>query len=47
MPSRAGEQVPSITYDHIHHAADSLGGVLELAAQNDPTTVANQNTYLF
>ncbi|KAG0665026.1 hypothetical protein C6P46_000652 [Rhodotorula mucilaginosa] len=39
--------VPSITYDHIHHAADSLGGVLELAARNDPTTVANQNTYLF
>ncbi|TKA57480.1 hypothetical protein B0A53_00711 [Rhodotorula sp. CCFEE 5036] len=39
--------VPSITYDHIHHAADSLGGVLELATHNDPTTVANQNTYLF
>ncbi|GAA5976676.1 hypothetical protein JCM10908_005591 [Rhodotorula pacifica] len=39
--------VPSITYNHIHHAADSLGGVLELAAHNDSQTVTNQNTYQF
>ncbi|GAA5821887.1 hypothetical protein JCM11491_005604, partial [Sporobolomyces phaffii] len=30
--------IPSITYGHIHHAADSLGGVLELAANNDSMT---------
>ncbi|GAA5917928.1 hypothetical protein JCM5296_007000 [Sporobolomyces johnsonii] len=39
--------IPSITYGHIEHAADSLGGVLELAANNDSMTVWNQNTYQF
>lgn len=39
--------VPSITYNHIDHAADSLGGVLELAAKNDSMAVWNQNTYQF
>lgn len=40
-------QVPSITYNRIHHGADSLGGVLALAAKNDTGTVTNQNTYQF
>ncbi|POY72492.1 hypothetical protein BMF94_4318 [Rhodotorula taiwanensis] len=39
--------VPSITYGHIDHAADSLGGVLELAAHNDSRTAFNQNTFQF
>ncbi|GAA5852204.1 hypothetical protein JCM3766R1_006818 [Sporobolomyces carnicolor] len=39
--------IPSITYGHISHAADSLGGVLELAANNDSMTVSNQNTFQF
>ncbi|GAA5983023.1 hypothetical protein JCM5350_003545 [Sporobolomyces pararoseus] len=39
--------IPSITYGHISHAADSLGGVLELAANNDSRTVSNQNTFQF
>ncbi|GAA5915223.1 Zps1p [Sporobolomyces salmoneus] len=39
--------VPSIVYGHISHAADSLGGVFELASSNDSATVTNQNTFQF
>ncbi|GAA5984855.1 hypothetical protein JCM5350_002584 [Sporobolomyces pararoseus] len=39
--------IPSITCGHISHAADSLGDVLELAANNDSRTISNQNTFQF
>ncbi|GAA5832825.1 hypothetical protein JCM11251_005778 [Rhodosporidiobolus azoricus] len=37
--------IPSITYDHVHHAADTYPGILALAASNDTQAGANQNTF--
>ncbi|GAA5944678.1 Zps1p [Sporobolomyces koalae] len=39
--------VPSISYDLIHHVANTLGGVMELAASNDSSTITNQDTFQF
>ncbi|GAA6062177.1 hypothetical protein JCM10212_005132 [Sporobolomyces blumeae] len=39
--------VPSITYGHVEHIADSLEGVLELAASNSSETVANSDTFQY
>lgn len=47
VADRIPSQVPSIVYGHISHAADSLGGVFELASSNDSATVTNQNTFQF
>ncbi|KAM0790576.1 hypothetical protein ACM66B_004443 [Microbotryomycetes sp. NB124-2] len=39
--------IPSITYDHVHHAADTYPDVIALAASNSSETVYNQNSFQY
>ncbi|ORY67941.1 putative peptidase family-domain-containing protein [Leucosporidium creatinivorum] len=39
--------IPSITYHHVGHHADTYPGVLELASNNDTNAAFNQNTFQY